>query len=152
MRMASQPDKRYFFGVANRTEPSGRQGFQYDRFVRLILYEAGSENTILSAPVTGITSVSFARAAGSEVAPTVSSGSASLFGGTDALTSVRAVAGKADANHSRFLHNIVLKPGAFPFRRGQLPCLFLSPLPRLSPSHFLFLVQVLAPHSNGGDA
>lgn len=43
MRMACQPDKRYFFGVADRTEPSGGQGFQYDRLVRSILYEAGSD-------------------------------------------------------------------------------------------------------------
>jgi hypothetical protein len=47
MRTASQPDKRYFFGVADRTEPSGGQGFQYDRLVRSVLYEADSDNTIL---------------------------------------------------------------------------------------------------------
>jgi hypothetical protein len=39
--MASQPNERYFFGVADRAEPSGGQGFQYDRLVRSILYEAG---------------------------------------------------------------------------------------------------------------
>lgn len=151
--MASQPDKRYFFGVADRTKPSGGQGFQYDRFVRLILYEAGSsENTILRAPITSITSAPFAWAPGSEMAPNVSSGFATSFGGTDALTSVRVVAGKAGANHSRFLHNIVLKLGAFPIRRRQFPCFLLSPLPRLSPSLFLFLVQILTPDPNSGDA
>ena len=150
--MESQPDKRYFFGVADRTEPSGGQGFQYDRLVRPILHEAGSDNTILSAPITGITSASFARAAGSEIAPTVSSGIASSFGGTDALTFVRAVAGKAGGNHSRFLHHTVLKLGAFPIRRRQFPCFLLSPLLCLSPSLFLFLVQLLAPDPNGGDA
>lgn len=149
MRMESQPDKRYFFGVADRTEPSGGQGFQYDRLVRSILYEAGSDNMILSGSITGITSASFARTAGSE---TVSSGFASSFGGTDALTSVRENAGKARANHSRFLHNIVLKLGAFPIRCRQFPCFLLSPLPRLSPPLFLFLVQLLAPDPNGGDA
>lgn len=111
----------------------------------------GLENTILSAPIASITSASFARAAGSEVAPTVSSGIASSSGGTDALTSVRGVAGKAGANHSRFLHNIVLKLGAFPIRRMQFPCFLLSPFPRLSPSLFLFLVQLLTPDPNGGD-
>ena len=152
--MTSQPDKRYFFSVADRTEPSSGQGFQYDRFVRLILYEAGSVNTTLSAQINEqITSASFARAAGSEIARIVSSGFASSFGGTDALTFVRAVAGKASTNHSRFFHSIFLKLGAFPIRRRrQCPCFLLSPLPRLSPSLFLFLVQFLSPDPNGGDA
>src|SRR5882757_5453868 len=145
MKMPTQPDKRYFFGVADRTEPSGGQGFQYDRLVRSILYETNSEKTIRSGPITGITSASFARAAGSEIAPTVSSGFASSFDGTDALSSVRAVAGKTGANHSHFLHNTVLKLGAFPSRRRQFPCFLLSPLPHLSPSLFFFLVQFLAP-------
>jgi hypothetical protein len=48
----SQPDTRYFFGVADRTEPSHGQGFQYDRLVgSIVLYEAGLENTILNAPM-----------------------------------------------------------------------------------------------------
>lgn len=153
MRMASQPDKRYFFRVADGTEPSGGQGFQYDRFVRSILSESRiREHDIERANITGITSASFSRAAGSEIASTVSSGFASSLGGTDALTSVRAVAGNAVTNHSRFLHNIVLKLGAFPIRRKQFPCFLLSPLPRLSPSLFFFLVHLLGPDPNGSDA
>ena len=100
-----------------------------------------------------ITSASFARAAGSGIAPAVFSRPASSCdGSTDALTSVRAVAGQAGADHSRFLHNLILKLGAFPIRRRQFPCFLLPPPPRLSPSLFLFLVQLFAPDPNGGDA
>jgi hypothetical protein len=48
----SQFDTRYFFGVADGTEPSRGQGFRYDRLVgSIVLSEAGLENTILSAPM-----------------------------------------------------------------------------------------------------
>jgi hypothetical protein len=49
----------------------------------------------------------------------VSSAFASTSGGTDALTSVRAVAVKADTEHSRVLHNTFLDLAAFPIRRRR---------------------------------
>ena len=110
---AGQPDERYFFGVADRAEPGSGQGFQYDEFVRSILQDDASEDTVLNAPI-GITSASFARAAGSEIVSTVSSECASTSGGTDALTSVRAVAVNASTKHSRFLHNAFPNLAAFP--------------------------------------
>jgi len=124
MRMASQPDERYFFGVADRTEPSGGQGFQYNRLVRSILYEAGSDNTILSAPITGITSASVARTAGSEIAPTASSGFVFSFGGTDALTSVREVAGKPGATTHASCTTSSSSLGRFLSGAGSLPAFF----------------------------
>jgi hypothetical protein len=117
---AGGPDERYFFGVADRAEPGSGQGFQYDKLVRLILQDDASEDKVLSAP--NITSASFERAAGSEIASTASSEFAFTSNGSDVLTSVRAVAVKAGAEHSRFLHNTLLKLGAFPIRRRRLRC------------------------------
>lgn len=74
----------------------------------------------MSEPI--VTSASFVWVAGSEMASTASSEFASTSGGTDALTSVRAVAVKAGTKHSHVLYNTFLKLAAFPIRRRRFLC------------------------------
>src|SRR5260221_5978393 len=77
---------------------------------------------------------------------------ASTSGGTEALTSVRDIAHKIRAKCSRFFLNTLVNLGAFPIRHEPFLCFHMSPLPCLSPSFFLGLVQPLAPYTNGGNA